>query len=99
MANNRVRVGSLYVYHANLLDATDGRTNLQNGELVKVVNMHGCPRANTIGHCYVVRNDDVTTFVGLVHTNSLHSKKDYVAYLRKRIAEIERKNGNPAKSD
>jgi hypothetical protein len=99
MANNRVRVGSLYIYHANLRDATDGRTNLKTGEVVKVVNMHGCPPANTMGHCYVVRKDDVTTFVGLVHTNSLHSKKDYAAYLRERIAEIERKKNNPVKRD
>lgn len=88
----KVKVNSLYIYHANLLDATDGRTNLQNGELVKVVNMHGCPKANTMGHAYVVRADDPSTFVGLVHTNSLHTKADYVAYLRQRLAEHA---GNP----
>lgn len=87
----KVRVNSEYIYHANLLDATDGRTNLKNGEQVRVVNMQGCPPANTMSHCYVVRSNDVDTFVGLVHTNSLHTKADYVAYLRERIAEIEGK--------
>jgi hypothetical protein len=87
---NRVHVNSLYVYHANLLDRCDGRTNLKNGELVKVVNMHGCPKANTMGHCYVVRKDDVDTFVGLVHCNSLHTIEEYKEYLRARIAELEK---------
>lgn len=85
----KVRVNSEYVYHANLLDRTDGRTNLKNGELVKVVNMHGAPKANTMDHAYVVRANDVDTFVGLVHTNSLHTKSDYIAYLKAEIAKKE----------
>jgi len=86
---NKVRVNSLYVYHANLLDRTDGRTNLKNGELVKVVNMYGCPKANTMGHCYVVRKGDVDTFVGLVHCNSLHTIPDYISYLHVEMSKHE----------
>lgn len=84
----KVRVNSEYVYHANMLDRCDARTNLKNGELVRVINMHGAPKANTMGHCYVVRSGDVDTFVGLVHTNSLHTKKDYIAYLKSEMARI-----------
>lgn len=87
----RVKANAHYIYHANLLDVCDGRTNLKNGEEVKVINMHGCPKANTMGQCYVVRANDVDTFVGMVSTNSLHTKAEYVAYLKGRIAMIEAK--------
>ena len=50
---NKVRVGKQYIYSPNLLDRTDGRINLKDGDVVTVVNLHGCPRANTMGHCHV----------------------------------------------
>lgn len=71
-----------------MLRRNNDKFNRWNGELVKVVNMHGAPKANTMGHCYVVRANDVDTFVGLVHTNSLHTKKDYIAYLKSEMARI-----------
>ena len=43
----KVRAKSIYVYHPCLLDLTDGRTNLQSGDVVRVVNLYGCPKANT----------------------------------------------------
>ena len=86
MANNRVRAGSVYIYHANNLDRWDGRTRLVNGEPVRVVNRHGCPPANTMGHAFVENLDDHDKRGGLVHTNSLHTRAEYVAYLRERIA-------------
>ena len=85
----RVRVNSEYIYSPNLLDTINGRTNLKDGEQVRVVNIHGCPPANTMQHCYVVRVSDPETFVGLVHCNSLHTRADYVAYLRAKIARME----------
>ena len=86
--NNRVRVNSLYYYVPNLLDQLDGRTGLQHGDLVKVVNLPGCPRAGTMGHAHVA--DPITgDFIGLVHVNSLHTKREYVAYLQSKIAEHE----------
>jgi len=92
----RVRVNSVYVYHPNLLDTIDGRTSLKSGDLVRVVNLHGCPKANTMGHCHV--SDPLTgTFIGLVCCNSLHTKDDYVAYLRARIAEHEHTSPAPAR--
>lgn len=80
----KVRVGQVLVYHPNLLDRVDGRTGLQSGDLVKVINLNGAPKANTMGHCYVGRVED-GHFVGLVHTNSLHTKAEYADYLRREI--------------
>jgi len=78
----KVRVNQILVYHPNMLDAIDGRTSLKSGDLVKVINMPGCPKANVMGHCYV---GDVATgkFIGMVHTNSLHTRKEWAEYQTK----------------
>ena len=81
--NMRVRVNTVYVYHPNLLDRVDGRTNLKSGDRVRVVNLYGCPKANTMGHCHVETLD--RKIIGLVHCNSLHTKADYIAYLKAKI--------------
>jgi hypothetical protein len=65
----RVRVNAEYIYYPNLLDRCDGRTNLVPGSIVTVVNLPGCPKANTMGHAYVEYNGK---FAGMVSTNSLH---------------------------
>jgi len=84
----KVRANTEYIYHASLLDRVDGRTELKDGDVVRVVNLPGCPRANTMGHCHVTKNG---VFAGLVHTNSLHTRADYVVYLRAEIDERDRK--------
>ncbi|MGB6679129.1 MAG: hypothetical protein WBE44_20710 [Terriglobales bacterium] len=91
----RVRVNSIYIFHANLLDIVDGRTNLQSGDVVRVVNLPSAPPANTMGQCYVA---DIKTgaFIGMVSTNSLHTRAEYVAYLRERIAAHEDNPTNKA---
>jgi hypothetical protein len=67
----RVRVGSLYKYQPCLLDVVDARTSLQHGDIVRVVNLHGCPRANIIwGHCHVC-HPRTGQFIGLVACCSL----------------------------
>lgn len=81
----KVRTGSEYFFHPNLLDLVDGRTGLKSGDIVRVVNLPGCPKANTMGHCHV--EDRVTgAFIGLVHVNSLHTHAAYIEYLRGEIA-------------
>jgi hypothetical protein len=91
----RVKANSVYIYHPNLLDVVDGRTSLKSGDLVRVINLHGCPKANTMGHCHVA--DPLTgKFIGLVHCNSLHTRGEYIAYLRARVAEHEQ--ASPAKA-
>lgn len=69
----RVRANTEYIYYPNMLDRIDGRTGLVPGSIVRVVNLPGCPRANTMSHAHVNYNDK---FAGLVHTNSLHSLSD-----------------------
>jgi hypothetical protein len=69
----RVTAGREYFYFPNRLDVLDARTTLVPGSLVRVVNLPGCPRANTMQHAHVEFRG---SFAGLVHTNSLHSLKD-----------------------
>lgn len=83
--NNKVRAGSHYIYSPNMLDQIDGRTALKMGEEVIVVNLPGCPKAGTMGHCHVNHLDG--TFAGLVHVNSLHTKAEYISWLKARIAQ------------
>jgi len=69
----KVRVNSLYVYDPVPIDqirpAIPGM--LHKGDIVKVVNKFGCPKANTMNHCYVELNGK---FAGLVCCNSLEKK-------------------------
>jgi hypothetical protein len=68
----RVRATKIYRYNPVLLDRCDARTNLAKGDLVRVVNLPGCPRANTMGHCHVA-NPETGKFIGLVCCNSLEA--------------------------
>ena len=52
MANRRVRVGSTYRYVPVLWDAPT-TPHLTPGDIVRVVNLPGCPPAGTMGHCHV----------------------------------------------
>lgn len=84
----KVRVSQLLYYVPTLLDRWDGRTGLTEGERVMVINVHGCPPANAMDHCYV-RDENTDKFIGMVCTNSLHTKEAYMSYLRQRIEEKE----------
>jgi len=46
----------------------DARTSLKAGDVVRVVNIPGCPPCNTMGHAHVYREGQ---FAGLVATASL----------------------------
>ena len=95
MACKRVRVGSSYHYVPAMIDKLHppiavGLGRMTIGDVVKVVNLPGCPKANTMGHAHFdVRGE----FGGLCCTNSLLTKGEYVEYLRLRIAQIE--NADP----
>jgi hypothetical protein len=70
----RVRVNSKYVYAPVMIDVIDPPMGvlqglLEIGHTVRVVNKHGCPKANTMGHCYIESAHGV--FLGLVSTSSL----------------------------
>jgi hypothetical protein len=66
----RVRKGATYRYNPALLDMVDARTDLQKGELVRVIQLPGAPPPNTMGHAHVERVSD-GKFAGLVQTASL----------------------------
>jgi len=83
----RVRANSVYYYVPNLLDRCDALTTLKSGDTVRVVNLYGCPKANTMGHCHVA-DPSTGQFIGLVHCNSLHTKAEYIAYLHRAIAKL-----------
>jgi hypothetical protein len=84
----RVQANHEYIYYPNLMDRIDGRTSLVPGSIVKVVNLPGCPRANTMNHAHVYYND---RFAGLVHTNSLHKLSDRQLVIDAIKRDLERK--------
>ncbi len=89
----RVIAGHTYHYVPVMLDKLHpplavGLGHLQFGDIVRVVNLPGCPRANTMGHAHFDVNGG--GFGGLCCTNSLLTKSEYVDYLRMRVEEIER---------
>jgi hypothetical protein len=66
---NHVRPGSLYRYNPVAIDRFDRPHNVNDGDIVRVINLPGCPKANTMGHAHVQHLNG--TFAGLVCTNSL----------------------------
>lgn len=95
MATKRVRAGQMFYFVPVLLDRVNPPHNVQEGDKVKVVNLPGCPKANTMGHCHVdviMRANGVCvldTFGGLVCTNSLLTFDEYTEHLRAKSAEKE----------
>jgi len=73
MKNHKVRVGTEYIYEPVLIDLCDGKTGLKKGQIVKVINLPGCPKANTMNHCHVSYKGK---FVGMVCCNSLRTIKE-----------------------
>lgn len=69
MAFRRVKVGARYVYNPVPFDQWNPPFDCQPGAIVKVVNLPGCPKANSMGMCHIERNG---RFAGMVCTNSLH---------------------------
>jgi hypothetical protein len=70
----RVRVGSYYVFKAVPFDIVNPPfSGIPDGSVVKVVNLKGCPKANTLGMCYIEHGGE---FVGMVMTASLVPFKD-----------------------
>ena len=73
----RARVGSFYVFQPVPFDRCNppaGIPDLEPGSIVKVVNLHGCPPANTMGSCYV---EHLGRFAGMVLTASLEPIRKY----------------------
>lgn len=74
----KVRANSTYVFDPvgwDILDPPYGVQQglLKKGDKVQVVNLHGCPKANTMGHCHI-QHPETKQFLGLVKTSSLVKK-------------------------
>ena len=72
--SKRVRCNAVYVFNPVLWDKIMPPYGVQQGiikpgDRVKVSNLPGCPKANTMGHCHIKTLDG--QFAGLVCTNSL----------------------------
>ena len=72
MSITRVRVNSLYRFHAVFIDRD---VPCENGSIVRVINMPGCPKANTMNHCYIEHLGG--EFIQLVCCNSLQTLTSY----------------------
>lgn len=65
----KVRVGKIYEYSKSGFDWLDSKTPvIVKGTKIKVVNLPGCPPANTMGQCYV--QDLSGNFIGMIDTSS-----------------------------
>lgn len=66
--NHKVRVGTSYIFYANLLEHRD-----LNGRVGTVVEFYGAPKANTVRHAYFqVKGERFR----LVSTNSLYKMSE-----------------------
>ena len=67
----KVRAGRLYSYTASGWDLYDRIPHApRDGQVVRVIKLHGCPPPNTMGHCHVA-DAETGEFLSLVHTASL----------------------------
>ena len=72
----RVRAGACYRFQPVGMDRYSPAHQtevIKPGCIVRVRNYHGCPKANTMGHCHVETLSGA--FGGLVLTNSLISRQ------------------------
>ena len=71
----KVRVNQTYRYQPNGFDRFHPcvGNNLQPGQVAKVINLPGAPKANTMGQCYVA-DPQTGKFLCMVSTSSLEAK-------------------------
>ncbi len=57
----KVNANCLYYYNPCILDQIDAckGNQFKKGDRVRVINLPGCPKANTMGQCYIVPADAV----------------------------------------
>jgi hypothetical protein len=69
---SKVIVGKVYKFvFNNLLDKVDSKADVKEGDVVRVVNLSGAPKANTMGQCYIETLDG--KFLGMVSNQNLES--------------------------
>jgi len=73
--SNHVRVNATYRFEPVLIDICSPAHNtslVKQGDIVRVINLHGAPKANTMGHCYI--QTLAGELIDMVCTNSLVRK-------------------------
>jgi hypothetical protein len=82
----RVRVNGLYVYTPNGFDRFHPTSNntLLSGQVVRVINLPGAPKANPMGQCYV-GDRETGKFICMVSTASLESVSAVIARLKAQV--------------
>lgn len=102
---NKVRVGSRYEYHPVLFDRLEPPAALEvkDGQVVTVIDLYGCPKANTMGMCYISLDGTKEGFAGMVCTNSLRSVRtprqrllDEIERLKSEVRVMDEKEGRNA---
>lgn len=55
----KVKVNGLYYFDPCMFDKINGNSTemFTKGQQVRVINKYGCPKANTMGQCYIVAAD------------------------------------------
>jgi hypothetical protein len=66
----KVRTNSIYYWNPSFWDKVDSKFSLPVGTKVRVIQPHGCPKNNTMGHCYIEIAES-KQFLGLVSVYSL----------------------------
>jgi hypothetical protein len=67
----RVRAGSVYTFQPVMMDIVWSRHHSATaGERVRVINLPGAPKANTMGQCHI-ENAETGDFLGMVSVHSL----------------------------
>jgi hypothetical protein len=73
----KVRAGQEYIFYPNLLDRIHkiGVHSVVPGTVVRVINLHEAPPANTMGQSYIA--DRISgSFIGMVSCNLLYKLSD-----------------------
>lgn len=89
----KIKVGAYYIYNPNGWDIIDAKTRLHAGDIVRVENAAGCPKAGTMNCCHVwaikSRAYGNYQFAGLVSCDSLQTPQEWERYCREQSIEDE----------
>lgn len=70
--SKKVRVGKAYRFEPVFFDVSSPPFGAEPGDVVRVINLPGRPKANTMGRCHIEKDG---VFAGMVCTNSLSEEE------------------------
>ncbi len=68
----KVRANAVYTFERNGMDILFSHATVDNGVTVRVINLRGAPKCNTMGQCHIESLSG--EFLGMVDTRSLVRK-------------------------